>query len=328
VFVFKVQKSTKAAGMLLFATFLWGTTFLLMKTLGQCQLKLAPNESSWFFSTSSLLFRFVLAFLIMLSFTRIKKMTRNELSQGLGLGISGGLGLIFQMDGVQYAPASTAAFLTQCYCVIIPVFMAIKNRRLPSLMLGMCCLMVTIGVTILAGLDWSQLRLGRGELETILASILFTFQILLLEKPAYAKNNARSITLVYFAVVALILLPATFLTAAHPADIVKVFSTPSTLTISLFLAVGCTLATYWIMNQWQPYISSTYASLIYCAEPVFASILALFFPAMLSAAANVEYANEQLTHRLIIGGGLILVANILVLWQVSSNKPHSQTQPG
>jgi hypothetical protein len=66
------------------------------------------------------------------------------------------------------------------------------------------------------------------------------------------------------------------------------------------------------MTKWQPRITATEAGLIYCVEPVFASVFALFVPALLSAWAAIEYANERATWSLVIGGSLITFANVLI----------------
>jgi drug/metabolite transporter (DMT)-like permease len=76
--------------------------------------------------------------------------------------------------------------------------------------------------------------------------------------------------------------------------------------------VVCTIGAFSIMNKWQPRITSTEAGLIYCIEPIFASVFALFLPAIFSAWAAIDYPNEHATWSLIIGGGLIKVANVLV----------------
>lgn len=66
------------------------------------------------------------------------------------------------------------------------------------------------------------------------------------------------------------------------------------------------------MNAWQPKISTTEAGLIYCIEPIFASIMALFLPAWFSQWAGFAYPNETATWMLLIGGGLITAANVLI----------------
>ena len=78
------------------------------------------------------------------------------------------------------------------------------------------------------------------------------------------------------------------------------------------LIVVCTLTGYLIMNRWQRQVTATEAGLIYCIEPVCASALALFLPALFSGWASIHYPNEQLTARLIIGGVLVTAANLLL----------------
>jgi len=74
----------------------------------------------------------------------------------------------------------------------------------------------------------------------------------------------------------------------------------------------CTFGGYLLMNRWQPLVSATQAGLIYCAEPVFVSLLVLFLPVWLARFAEVTYANESLTWRLLLGGGLITLANAII----------------
>jgi drug/metabolite transporter (DMT)-like permease len=85
--------------------------------------------------------------------------------------------------------------------------------------------------------------------------------------------------------------------------------------------VFCTLIAYVMMNRWQKFVTATEAGLIYCIEPVIASVLALFLPAIFSSWAGVHYANEQLTARLFLGGGLITAANLLLQSKWLEPKP-------
>ena len=83
-------------------------------------------------------------------------------------------------------------------------------------------------------------------------------------------------------------------------------------TITMALMVICTLGAFLLMNFFQPRITSTEAGLIYCAEPIFGSVMALFMPLGLSALAGISYANERATPTLLLGGGLITLANVLI----------------
>src|SRR5690606_38541688 len=131
----------------------------------------------------SLLVRFGVSSIVLLAWSRrsLGGITRLEIKQGLGLGLAGGVGLLFQMDAVSHTSASTAAFLTQCYCLLIPVFVACHKRIWPKGSLLLSCGMVIAGVAILSDFNWQEMQLGRGEAEAIIASIFFTAQILWLE---------------------------------------------------------------------------------------------------------------------------------------------------
>jgi drug/metabolite transporter (DMT)-like permease len=315
----KHNHALKATWILLFATIFWGFSFLAMKAIGQIQTNLLPNGSTWFFSSLSLVVRFGISSLLLIlwSARTLHGITRLELQQGVGLGLVGGIGLLFQMDAINYTSASTAAFLTQCYCLFIPIFVACRTRCLPKKFVALSCVMVVIGVAILSKFNWQQMRMGRGELEAIVASVFFTAQILWLERPQFRGNNINHVTVIMFVVNLFSILPVFFLTKPSWQEIVLVSNSTPVLVLYAILTLFCTLGAYTLMNYWQPHIDATRAGLIYCAEPVFTSLFALFIPQWISAFAGINYANETLTANLLIGGGLITAANVLILLEAA-----------
>ena len=104
-------------------------------------------------------------------------------------------------------------------------------------------------------------------------------------------------------------------TAQHPVDFLYAFRSWPSQALCGILAIACTLFTFGMMNRWQPEVTATQAGLIYCAEPVFTSLFALGLPAVFSQWAAIQYANETLTPHLLIGGGLILAANVMIITQ-------------
>jgi len=102
------------------------------------------------------------------------------------------------------------------------------------------------------------------------------------------------------------------LTAPRISDLIVPWTSGPWLAFALALTVFCTIGAFTIMNAWQPKITATEAGLIYCAEPVFASVMALFMPAWLSGLGGFDYANELATSNLLLGGGLIIAANVLI----------------
>jgi drug/metabolite transporter (DMT)-like permease len=300
--------------MLVLCTLLWSVSFPTMKSLVLTQQTMLPQGSSWFFASLCVVYRFglsaVLIFLVTLP--TIAKLTRLEVWQGVGLGIFGGGGILLQIDGLSYTAASTSAFLTQCYSLFIPLWFAGRQRRWPKLAVCASCILVMAGVAILSKLSWHDLRLGRGELETIAASVFFTGQILWLARPEYSRNNANHFSTIMFAVMAAVCMPVAILTTPELSYWWRAYWPSANWGFLVILVLCCTMGGYMLMNYWQQYVPPVQAGLIYCLEPVFASGFAMFLPAWFSAWTGIHYANESLTFSLVSGGGLIIVANAII----------------
>jgi len=106
--------------------------------------------------------------------------------------------------------------------------------------------------------------------------------------------------------------PFVLATAPDAAACLRAYASPAACGFLAIISVFCTLAAFLVMNSWQRHITATEAGLIYCAEPVFASLLALFLPGIFSSWAGIHYLNETITARLLLGGGLITAANVLL----------------
>ncbi len=302
--------------MLLLATLFWGVSFPVMKAVGMLHQDMLAAANTWFAASSLVVVRFGIAALITLGWAwrTLRQFRWLELWEGLGLGVCCGLGMILQVDGLAYTSASTSAFLTQCCCLILPWVVAVRDRRWPSSLIVICSLVAGGGVAILTRVDFRHFHLGRGELETLISSAIFTAQILWLERPLFARNRVSHFTLVMFLTMALIALPPALLTARRAADWVQAYSPPAVMGLMAVQVLFCTMIAFVLMNRWQPQLPAPEAGLIYAAEPVFASLFALFLPAWLSAWTGIRYPNEKLTWTLFIGGGLITLANVLIQW--------------
>ncbi|MCP5524755.1 MAG: DMT family transporter [Verrucomicrobiales bacterium] len=310
----------RAAAMLVLATACWAVSFPVMRVLSFHQpTLLAGTTNSWFLSALGVGCRFLVAglCLIPLCGRRMRYLTRSEIAQGVGLGIFGSLGMLFQMDGLAHTDASTSAFLTQCYVLVLPLWQSLVERRPPSRPVIVGCAVVVAGVAVLSGMTWRDLRLGRGEIETIIASLFFTGQILWLQRPAYEGNDVGRFTTVMFFVMALCMAPVVAVTAPNLSACWRAYASLPSLTFLALLVGVCTLGGYLLMNHWQRKVTASEAGLIYCSEPVFASLLALILPVWLSRFADVNYPNEAITWRLLVGGGLILVSNLIVQIKVA-----------
>ncbi len=312
-----VALKSRATRGLILATACWGLSFPVMKALFLLQGPLVSTDNTFFISSLCLVYRFGLATLVMLAITArsLSRLTRNEVWHGAGVGVFGGLGILFQMDALAHTSASTSAFLTQTYCLVLPWWVAVRDRRWPSWQLFVGSLLVIVGIAVLSGLDLRELKMGRGELQTIVASLIFVGQILWLERPRFAECNTSHTTLVMFAVMALVAAPVAVGTTADLADWFRPMSLPAAWLYLAQLVGICTLGAFLLMNRWQRHVGAALAGLIYCCEPVVTSVLVLFLPGWFSAWTGIDYANEVLTRNLVIGGGLILAANVLAQWR-------------
>ncbi|OHE89677.1 MAG: hypothetical protein A3G75_03030 [Verrucomicrobia bacterium RIFCSPLOWO2_12_FULL_64_8] len=303
--------------MLLLANAFWGLSFPLIKALAYEHQRLLPGSGSWYVTCGLLAPRFVLASALLALWLRgaWRKLTRSEFRQGAGLALFAAAGMLCQSDGLQYTSASTSAFLTQLYVILIPLWVAWRTRRAPPAVVWVACGLVLAGVAVLGRVDWRELRLGRGEVETLVSAFFFMGQILLLDHRGFAGNRPLHVTLVMFVVGALIFVPLVLALAPQPADLAALAASAPWWGFSAGLTLLCTIGSFVIMNTWQPRITATEAGLIYCTEPVFAALLALFLPAWFSSWAGFDYPNETVTLNLLLGGGLVTAANVIIQWE-------------
>lgn len=294
------------------ATALWGLSFPLVKCLLFEQQTIAPGAGSWFLSAWGLAARFLLAALVLLPLIVKSGLRPDEWKQGGKLAIWCGIGMWFQTDGLAYTPASTSAFLTQGYCLLLPLWAAFRLKRNPGTRVWVAVAMVIIGGAWISGVHPGNLRLGRGEIETLLAALFFTFQILALEDKRYHHNRGLPVAFVMFAAVGAIFVPITLATAPSISDVAAIGANGDIFFLLAALTLFSTVGAYGLMIGFQRGVTATEAGLIYCAEPVFTAIYVLFLPGMLAAWTENLYANETWTTAMMGGGLLITLANVLV----------------
>ena len=123
--------------------------------------------------------------------------------------------MLLQNDGLRYTSASTSAFLTQFYAIMIPVWLALRLRRNPGGLVWIACVLVLAGSALLGHFNWTTLRFGRGEAETLLCSVFFMLVIFVLDRRSFAGNRSGKITLVMFVVEGVIFGALAVATAPH-----------------------------------------------------------------------------------------------------------------
>lgn len=306
---------------LIVACALWAVSFPIVKALDYEQSARLGGVSQAFLAAWLQMARFGLAALLMAPFLIHRRPTRREVAQGGWLALWGGIGMALQAWGLTRTEASTSAFLTQAYCVILPLIACVRTRSAPTTRTLIATAMVVIGGAILSGVRPGTLNIGEGELATLAAAFIFTFQILTLENPKYENNRGLVVTFAMCAWITMIFLPVSWLLAPSPALLIEAGASWPAFTLIFALALLCSVGAYGLMNCWQPRVSATEAGLIYTIEPVFTAGFVMFLPVLLGRLVGHPYPNETLTFSLISGGSLILSANVLMQWKRPPHPP-------
>jgi len=299
---------TRGLIFLFLVTLAWGLSFCLVKSLN-----LLAGEG-WGPAAALIGIRFLVAavpLIVAAGLARRFWPTRLEWRQSVLIAFYCGIGMALQAHALSYTLASTSAFLTQGCAVMVPLWVALTRRRLPPAKILPPLALVVAGVAILSGVDFRHFHMGRGEFETLLSCVFFTGMILTIESPRYAQTDKILVTAVFLLIGGAAGLGFT-LANGGTRHLAVLTAHPGPLLVMAVLAlISTTLGFYW-MVRWQPNVTATEAGIVYCLEPVWASIWSLFLPVTLAGMLGVAYANERVTTAMVLGGGLILSASVLL----------------
>jgi drug/metabolite transporter (DMT)-like permease len=259
----------------------WGSTFFLIKDL----LDRVPT-------LDFLALRFAIASLALLlvaprALGRLSPVVRKH---AVVLGALYGIAQIMQTAGLAHTPASISGFVTGLYVVFTPLLAAaILHTRIPPIT-WVAVLVATVGLGVLA---LNGLSIGYGELITLASAVLYALHIVGLGAWSTAQD-AVGMTILQIMVIAVICTLAT----AHDG-IVLPDRTGDWLSV-LYMAV--VVGALGLLGQtWaQAHLPPTRSAIIMSMEPVFASLFAVWL------------GGEDVTTRLLLGGGMVLVAMLTV----------------
>ncbi len=332
----------RAIIMLVLVNALWGLSFPVMKSLNLVfenhfqHATTAPTIPLLVATSAGMVaIRFAFALTLFLIFARslVRSARRAEWLAGAAIGSFFFTGLILQIIGLTTIPASRSGFLTSLAVVFTPIVSSIAHARRPALPVWLSIGVALFGVSILTELliwtdrgpqiapDAMQVW-TTGDTLTSIGAMVFSIQIVLVDRLGKRLNSA-AFTPGMFATVTL-LAATTFCitqpltTATHDYSWTELAMAPSVLGLIAFLSIFSSLLAFSWMNTYQPFVSAVQAAVIYTLEPVFASAWAAILPGLISALCAIQYANESITWPIIIGGSLVLAANVLALWPTDS----------
>lgn len=275
--------TTAATMVLLSATLIWGSTFVLVD-------RVVDDVSVHTF----LALRFTIAAvaLIALKPRSLVGVDRTTVRRGVLLGIALGVGYATQTAGLALGTLPTVSgFITGLFVVLTPLLSAWWFRT----QIGWA----TAGAVATAGLGLALLTLvngaiGGGEAVTAVCAVAFAIQIVLLGQWATAHNTLALVViqLVTVAVTESILA----LSLERPLVIPDSAFTWSGI---VFLALAATVFGFLAQTWAQAHMTATRAAVILTAEPMFAALTGVV-------------TGDRLLVRQILGATLVLAAMYLV----------------
>ncbi len=297
----------RATLMLVLVTVFWGVSFPLVKSWQDAAEGWEGGKLLAGLTLITLRTVPALGLLIAFQPRLLRDSTRREHLSGAAVGLAFGIGFVFQGWGIGSTTPALSAFITGLSSAWVPL-LAYFLLRTPVAGITVLGLLAGVAGTAVLGikLDAEQgLALGGGEGLTLIATLLFAVQILLLDRLGKQVRPAH-LTVGFLGVTALLAIVLGVIVAALGPGVGAwlhwvgdMLAQPAVLRdLGLLILLPTVLAFHW-MNRYQPYVSAGRAALIYLLEPVFAT------------AFSVAWDHDLLTTRLFIGGGLILAGNLL-----------------
>jgi len=265
---------------LLLATFLWGTTFAVVKDALASATPLA-----------FLTLRFTIAALLLAPGTRFRPLPAGrELRGGLLLGALVAVGFITQTAGLVITTASRSAFIVAISSVLAPVIaLALLGQR-PGWLTAAALGMATLGIYLLTAPDAGGLN--RGDLLTLVCAACFGAQIVAVTELGREYDARR---LVWFQVAGTAIVSACALLLLERP---RIHWSGAFLAALAYSVVFASTTCFLLQMSAQRHMSSARAALIFCFEPLFAALTSWLV------------LGERLAMLQWLGGGLIVLGMI------------------
>ncbi|MFC1591980.1 DMT family transporter [Thermodesulfobacteriota bacterium] len=290
-----VTLSKPLAILILFLTTLfWGTTFPFTKELTRV---LHPV---WIIT---LRFGCAAIILLLLAYPNIRKAAKTISKRDYGLFLLLGIlnlgGILFLTMSLKISEVANSSFLLSIALLIIPFWelllfgIPLRRKIIVALTMMLC------GIYLMSyGFELPR-RLVAGDLLALLAALIYSFYIILVGLLS-KRYHAGVIMFIAFSITALLCLP---LGLAIPQATTPDFSALGMQTVFNlgFLVVIGTVTPYVLMGVGQRTVDAQTSAMIYILEPVFATLIALFFFA------------QPISFTKYIGAGIILIAQWIAI---------------
>ena len=292
-----MSKTRLAVLALLGVGFVWGAAFVLMKDA----IVLQPYMD--FLAT-----RFTVAAIAMILLRPMVSLRfeAGDVKYGAIIGVVLAFGYITQTIGLDLTTAATSGFLTGLYVVFTPLIAWLFIRRKVSGKVALGVLFSIVGMGIFSGAATST-EFQVGQIWLVVCAVLYAVHILLLGHYGKTRNSYR-FAMLQIAFVALVTWGFALVDGYQPPPNFEVWFAV------LFTALLSTVMAFWIQTWAQTLLDPARVALLITSEVIFTALLA------------IGLGQEPLTLAIVVGGGMMLTAMLIVEWPRKGDKPLVQTQ--
>lgn len=270
-----MSRRAKAEALLVVVTFIWGSTFVIVKE--------ALSDVS---PLPFLAIRFTVAGILLWAVLSRGRVERKAVAPGFVLGLFLFGGYVCQTSGLTLTTPSKSAFITGFSVILVPLILLLQGSRMRAANIAGAVLGV-LGIYLMV---WpSKLEaVNRGDLLTLLGAMLFAVHIVLVGSYARRFSFLDLVPVQIFVVglLATLALPLQTHPPLHWTTRLIV-----ALVVTVLLATGFAFS---VQNWAQKYTPASHTALIFALEPVFAVIWSRMM------------IGERLGGKVLLGSALIL----------------------
>jgi drug/metabolite transporter (DMT)-like permease len=284
---------------LLFVTFIWGTTFVLVQNAISLLDPFSFNGIRFLAAAVMLLL-----WLFLFERKQIALLNLKMLASGLFIGFWLFLGYATQTIGLLYTTTSKAGFITGLSVIFVPLFSMFLLKQFPSRNAVIGVSIATVGLFLLTMTDVSSLNIGDGLV--FICAISFALQIIFTGKFSN-KYPTLLLTVIQISTVAVLSILSAFIFEDWRKSFnVEILLSKDVIVALMITSVLATALAFLIQTNFQKYTTATRVALIFAMEPVFAAI------------AGYYWADERLSVSALFGCLLIFAGMIFA--ELPANK--------
>lgn len=295
----KFSKST-ANLLLVFVTILWGSTYIFNK--------MVVNAGMQSGTINAVRGAMCVVGGIVLFHHQLRQANWFDIKVGLIVGLVNFCGYYLRTLGLRYTTPAKSSFITVTYVILTPLVLWLFWHERPKLKIIFAIPLSLAGMAILTGITSNNWSLQIGDWITFLSAFFWAFQIIIFGK--YASHASNPWIIITFIGLVQVICGTPLALTMERQSLTHINWLQALIPLAI-IAIVITFTARGIQIKAQRYTDATSASLILMSESFFATLISTLL------------GYDKLTPQLIIGGILIILANVIM--QIDFKKPELKT---